>query len=120
MIPLCFKQFPDFSLMMYSCGSTFWKIGDFGLTSTATSKGQIATKYSRGTCSYRSPELLREGRFNNKADIWALGCIVYELFTANKAFISRLQLKRDHSRCNGGPNSGFAESCGVDEEDASH
>lgn len=33
------------------------------------------------------PEVILEGHFNNKCDVWALGCIIYELFSSNKAFI---------------------------------
>jgi WD40 repeat protein len=29
-----------------------------------------------------------EGGYNNKADIWAFGCIVFELFTGRKAFLN--------------------------------
>jgi len=34
---------------------------------------------SRGTPGYRAPELLNPGVYNEKVDIWALGCILYEL-----------------------------------------
>jgi WD40 repeat protein len=47
----------------------------------------VTTRYSRGRSCYRAPELLRnEGKYSNKVDIWSLGCILYELVTANKAF----------------------------------
>lgn len=49
----------------------------------------METVYSKGTPSYRAPELLSEPSFyNNKSDIWALGCILYEIATATKAFAS--------------------------------
>lgn len=45
------------------------------------------THYSRGTSSYRAPELLRaEPTFNNKVDIWSLGCVLHELATFKVAF----------------------------------
>jgi serine/threonine protein kinase len=45
---------------------------------------------SRGTPSYRAPELLREdtATFSNQVDIWALGCILYELAIGKKAFLN--------------------------------
>jgi serine/threonine protein kinase len=42
---------------------------------------------SRGTSGYRAPEVLREEAiYTNKVDIWAIGCILYELATGNKTF----------------------------------
>lgn len=76
--------------MLFCSATGRWKIGDFGTCSDATSKQLCTTKFSRGTASYRAPEILAETnpKFNNKADIWALGCIVYELFMHAKAFSS--------------------------------
>src|SRR5271154_2797631 len=66
----------------------YWKIADFGLTSKGTSKKLITSSAARGKECYRAPELLRdsESGYNNKSDIWSFGCIVYELFTGQKAF----------------------------------
>ena len=45
------------------------------------------TVNSRGTASYRAPELLApKAAYTNKVDIWALGCITYELMNAIRAF----------------------------------
>jgi NIMA (never in mitosis gene a)-related kinase len=63
-----------------------WKLTDFGISGPALSKG-VTTKFSRGTPCYRAPELLDEqARFTEKVDIWALGCILYEVATGDKAF----------------------------------
>ena len=37
---------------------------------------------------YRAPELLLDYKYNTKVDIWALGCIFFELCTGTKAFES--------------------------------
>jgi serine/threonine protein kinase len=40
-------------------------------------------------CPYfwpRSPELFKNKPYNHKSDIWALGCILYELCTLKHAF----------------------------------
>ena len=57
------------------------KIGDFGY-----SKHCKNTKSNVGTLYYKSPELIKGEQYNNKVDIWALGCIIYELFTLKKCF----------------------------------
>ena len=44
---------------------------------------------SKGTTSYRAPEILKgQPLFTRKVDIWAIGCIFYELVTGEKAFLS--------------------------------
>src|SRR5436190_16344683 len=46
------------------------------------------TNFARGTGGYRAPELLKEfSKYNNKVDIWAMGCILYELVVGKKAFV---------------------------------
>ena len=59
---------------------------DFGSASKATSKRLNTTYKARGTESYRAPEVLENNRFNNPADIFALGCIIYEILTGRKPF----------------------------------
>lgn len=71
-----------------------WKIADFGIISEATSNRLVTSHSARGKPSYRAPELLRETKsgYNNKADMWSLGCIAYELLTGQKAFIDDFQV----------------------------
>ena len=57
------------------------KIGDFGI-----SKICERTQTDVGTMYYKAPELLKGEEYDNKIDIWALGCILYELFTLKKCF----------------------------------
>jgi serine/threonine protein kinase len=61
-------------------------LADFGSASQATSKRLNTTSKARGTESYRAPEVLAINRFNNRADIFALGCIIYEILTGRKLF----------------------------------
>lgn len=54
------------------------KIGDFGLAKELTSESKFA--YTNvGTPFYMSPEMVNECKYNEKSDIWALGCLLYEL-----------------------------------------
>jgi serine/threonine protein kinase len=45
-----------------------------------------STTEVKGTSGYRAPELLGSHVYNNKADVWSLGCILYELTVCQKAF----------------------------------
>lgn len=58
-------------------------------TATGTSKQLHPIEAQRGTACCRAPEVLAEcATYNNGADIWALGCILFELCTGKKAFHS--------------------------------
>lgn len=74
-------------IVLYSRKDKKWKISDFGLSVPGSDREQTSLN-ARGTPSYRAPELLRGTKptFTNKADIWAMGCIFYELVFQEKAF----------------------------------
>ena len=60
------------------------KIGDFGI-----SKILDETNYAQtfaGTLLYMAPEMINGDKYTNKVDIWALGCIIYELCTLDYCF----------------------------------
>ena len=60
------------------------KIGDFGV-----SKKLEGTKYAKtiiGKYEYFAPELIKREKYYYRVDIYALGCIIYELFTLNSYF----------------------------------
>ncbi len=61
------------------------KITDFGIarfdSSNLTHDGQLL-----GTPNYMSPEQIRGGEVDNRADVFSLGVVVYELFTRQKPF----------------------------------
>jgi len=66
-----------------------WKIGDFGTTTAGTERRLLISSKQRGTTSYMGPELFPEhgdAQFNQMSDIFALGCITWELFFQNIAF----------------------------------
>ena len=69
------------TLVLYSSKSNVWKIADFGITTEGTSGRALTTVASRGTASYRAPELLDASKstYTRQVDIWALGCIFYDL-----------------------------------------
>ena len=45
-------------------------------------------KTAIGTPYYLSPEICQEKPYNQKSDIWSLGCILYEMVTLKHAFDS--------------------------------
>ena len=66
------------------------KIGDFGIAKEFNSyKSKEITKNKAGTDFYIAPEILQKGIYNEKSDLWSLGCIIYELFTLNIYYTDR-------------------------------
>ena len=62
------------------------KIGDFGVSK----KLDTYNKYARtntGKYHYNAPEIEKDQKYDYKADIYSLGCIIYELFTLNEYYI---------------------------------
>jgi serine/threonine protein kinase len=74
------------TIVLYSGRDYRWKIADFGISTEGTTKRVQTTQLARGTPSYRALEVVKDERFNNKVDIWALGCILYELCFRKRAF----------------------------------
>ena len=68
-----------------NAGKKTIKIGDFGVSKILSSTMECA-KTAIGTPYYLSPELCNNQGYNNKSDIWALGCILYEICTLNHTF----------------------------------
>ncbi|MBK8167947.1 MAG: serine/threonine protein kinase [bacterium] len=54
-----------------------------GLTSAVAAHGPLTT--TLGTPGYMSPEQLRGGMVDHRADIWAFGCLLYECLTGVRA-----------------------------------
>jgi serine/threonine protein kinase len=89
-------QRPELTVVvLYSRTDGVWKIADFGLTSEGASNGSFTTTAARGTQCYRAPELLREihATYSNKVDVWAMGCIFYQLTAGRRPFDSDWAVK---------------------------
>ncbi|XP_028435618.1 serine/threonine-protein kinase Nek11 [Perca flavescens] len=61
------------------------KIGDFGVSCLLMGSCDLATTFT-GTPYYMSPEVLNHQGYDSKSDIWALGCLLYEMCVLSHAF----------------------------------
>lgn len=61
------------------------KLGDFGIARVLNNTSELV-RTCIGTPYYLSPEICENKPYNNKSDIWALGCVIYELTTLKHAF----------------------------------
>ena len=59
------------------------KIGDFDISKI--NKDYVKTQI--GKIQYLAPEIILGNKYNNKIDIYLLGCIIYELLTLNNYYI---------------------------------
>ena len=60
------------------------KLGDMNVSKVCNSKGLNYTQ--TGTPYYASPEVWRDEPYDNKSDVWSLGCVIYELTTLKPPF----------------------------------
>ncbi|XP_010882942.2 serine/threonine-protein kinase Nek11 [Esox lucius] len=61
------------------------KIGDFGVSCLLMGSCDLATTFT-GTPYYMSPEVLNHQGYDSKSDIWALGCVLYEMCCLSHPF----------------------------------
>lgn len=72
------------------------KVLDFGLAKAEVSRSEMATGplpssatgtgLVIGTTSYMSPEQARGAEVDRRTDVWALGCVLFEMITGKRAF----------------------------------
>ncbi|XP_055744123.1 NIMA-related kinase 12 [Salvelinus fontinalis] len=61
------------------------KVGDFGISKIMTNTVDMA-RTCVGTPSYLSPELCQDVPYSSKSDVWALGCLLYEICALRPPF----------------------------------
>ena len=83
-----YRELLSLTLVFFCSADGNWKIGDFGFVRAGSSVVAKQSLFGHGTAGYRAFELLREidGNFTNKVDIFALGCIIFEMVTKKQAF----------------------------------
>ncbi|EPB71815.1 hypothetical protein ANCCEY_09095 [Ancylostoma ceylanicum] len=63
---------------------TLVKLSDFGISKELTTRSLASTVI--GTPNYLSPEICEGRAYNQKSDLWSLGCVLYELLELKRAF----------------------------------
>lgn len=61
------------------------KVGDFGISRLLDSTNQHC-RTSAGTPSYMAPEMVDSQDYGFKADVWSLGCVIYEVCALERMF----------------------------------
>ncbi|MBV7363762.1 Stk1 family PASTA domain-containing Ser/Thr kinase [Actinomycetaceae bacterium TAE3-ERU4] len=62
------------------------KIADFGLAQSVSASSSTSQHSILGTVAYVSPELISEGKSDERGDLYALGIVLYELLTGEVPF----------------------------------
>jgi tRNA A-37 threonylcarbamoyl transferase component Bud32 len=65
------------------------RVVDFGIARAAGRIHQTATGDVKGKIAYMSPEHLRSERIDRRADVWALGVVLWELLTLTRLFSTK-------------------------------
>ena len=68
------------------------KLGDFGLSRTLSSHEIAFAQTYVGTPYYMSPEIISSLPYTHASDMWALGCVLYELMTHSPPFTAKTQM----------------------------
>ncbi|GMI28226.1 hypothetical protein TeGR_g9659 [Tetraparma gracilis] len=68
------------------------KLCDFGLATELAGTNKLAQTAGVGTPYYMSPELVNSQRYDERSDIWSVGCIIYELAALRPPFDAPNQL----------------------------
>ena len=70
---------------IFICKDNVVKLGDFGISKELSASINFTTT-GLGTPYYISPEICKGEKYNHKSDIWAFGCLIYEMLTLKRPF----------------------------------
>lgn len=76
------------NILLASSNSVVLKLADFGFAHYLSTESQT-TKYLIGSPLYMAPEIVVHKNYNEKADLWSVGVILYECLFGRAPFASR-------------------------------
>ena len=62
------------------------QVGDFGMSRLVEQGSDSIETSTHGTVTHMPPELLMDGRLSRATDVYSFGVILWELYTARRAF----------------------------------
>ncbi len=77
------------------------KISDFGIARVVSAATQTSAVY--GSALYMAPEQARGATVDGRADIYALGCVLYEMLTGHPPFVGDAALAVVYQHLNASP-----------------
>ncbi|XP_046669961.1 serine/threonine-protein kinase Nek8-like isoform X1 [Homalodisca vitripennis] len=72
------------NILLTGCHGQIVKLTDFGISKVLTSRNKTSSVV--GTPCYLSPELCEGKPYGTHSDVWALGCVLYNMCTLRQAF----------------------------------
>lgn len=79
------------------------KLSDFGLASVAASRKITVAGKTAGTFLYMAPEQIHGKEVTPQTDLYALGCVLYELVTGEPPFVGSTPAATLHMHCRDTP-----------------
>ncbi len=102
------------NVMLTSKGQV--KIMDFGLAALAGRSKLTKSGTTLGTPAYMAPEQLEGRNVDRRADVWALGCVLYEMLTQKTPFEADYEQAIGYGILNEDPEPVTAQRAGLSPE----
>jgi len=75
------------------------RLSDFGLATVAAKRRLTQAGKTAGTFLYMAPEQIRGGTITPQTDLYALGCVLFELLTGQPPFVGETPAATLHMHC---------------------
>ncbi|HMG19689.1 MAG TPA: serine/threonine-protein kinase [Kofleriaceae bacterium] len=74
---------------LFRCDDGTWKVLDFGVAALGETSGTLTRGAAIGTPAYMAPEQARGEAVDHRADLYALGAVIYRCVTGRVPFVAR-------------------------------